>query len=446
MKQLVAFANAEGGRIIIGVNDRNRTIGVNDSNHVRSQLQDIAKNCDPPLKVVISSQRFSEKNVLILDVPPGSKQPYSCAEGYYLRVGASSQKMKRDDLLEFIKKVQPFCFDEQLCTEFRYPKDFDKEAFRLFLAKAGINGAGLKEEELLLNLGVATKQKRNLVFNNAGVLFFAKNPKKFIRQAVVTCLLLAGTDKVDILDRKDLEGNLFENVDQSIVFLKRHLSVRYKIEKLQREEILELPETALREAVLNAVTHRDYSQSGAVVMIEIYRDRVEIVDPGSLPPGIKKSELGKRSVHRNPIIADLFHRIGEVDKVGSGIRRIRQAAKEAKVPSPKFEVNGFFTVTFPKPIRAGVSQVSGQVPDKYRTSTEQVLTYCMEPRKSLEIQGKLGLKHRETFQENYLKPLVREGLIAMTIPDKPRSSKQRYVTTSKGLKVLKEASRKGRKK
>lgn len=443
-KELVAFANAEGGRVIVGVNDRNGLTGVQDSNAQRAQLQDIARNCDPSIDASITSKQLEGKSILVIDVPEGQRKPYACGDGFYLRVGTNSQKMKRDELLEFIRRVQPYCFDEQLCPEFQYPKDFDAEAFRFFLSRAGISPGKLKRDDILCNLGVAKRRGRKLVFNNAGVLFFARQPTKFIRQAVVTGILLAGTTKVDILDRKDFDSNLMENVRQAMIFLKRHLSLRYKIETLQREEILELPESALREAVLNAVTHRDYAERGAVVMVEIYSDRVEISDPGGLPPGLKRSELGRKSVHRNPLIADLFQRMGEVEKVGSGIRRMREAAKEAGVPAPRFEATGFFTITYKKPDVTPALEAPSrhQVGTKLALSQHQVaaLELCRVEKSLVQLMEGTERSDRTKFRDGIVKPLLEAGLLALTIPDKPRSSKQRYVTTSKGLGVLKNTT------
>lgn len=103
-------------------------------------------------------------------------------------------------------------------------------------------------------------------------------------------------------------------------------------------------------------------------MVEIYRDRVEIIDPGELPPGMKRSDLGHKSVHRNPRLADLFHRMGEIEKIGSGIHRMRNAAKKAHVAPPRFEVSGFFVITFKRTdVGVPLTENMGQVPDKYRT-------------------------------------------------------------------------------
>lgn len=435
-KEFVAFANAEGGRILIGANDSNHIVGVNVSNRIIAQIEDIARNCDPTVHLTISKYRYETKDILIINIPEGVKKPYGCSDGYYLRVGSCSQKMRRDELLEFVRKVQPFCFDEQLCPDFSYPKDFDIKAFDLFLERANIVQGGLKREDILCNLDIATRKGKKILFNNAGVLFFAKRPIKFIRHAKVTCLLLAGTDKVHILDRKDLEENLPANVEQTMIFLKRHLSLRYKIEKLKREEILELPEAALREAVLNAVTHRDYHERGAAVMVEIYRNRVEISDPGGLPPGLKKSELGRKSIHRNPLIADLFHRTGEVEKVGSGIKRMREAAKAAGIPAPHFESTGFFTITYHKSAKTTEHELPTQLATQSTDPVERLLNLLQQGDLSAgALRSALGIKHRPNFRTNYLHPALKAGLIEYTIPDKPNSRLQKYRVTTLGKKI-----------
>ncbi|MBI5299847.1 MAG: putative DNA binding domain-containing protein [Deltaproteobacteria bacterium] len=348
-REMVAFANGEGGKIFIGINDAGEVVGFETTNRLLAAIQDFARNCDPPVKISAAKARIKSQNILVIDVPEGSKKPYSCGDGYYLRVGPTSQKLRRDELIEFIQKIRPYYFDELPCPEFQYPKDFDKRAFSSFMQKGKIHQGDASTVDILKNLGVVAHTRGNkIIFNNAGVLFFAKEPRRFIPQSELTCVLFQGTGKADILDRKDMQGTLPENVEQAMVFLKRHLSLRYEIKTLQRKEILELPENALREAVLNAVVHRDYSIRGSIVMVEIYRDRVEIVDPGGLPPGMKRSDLGKRCVHRNPKLVDLFHRMGEIEKIGSGIRRMKDATKKAHVPPPRFEVTGFFVAVFKK--------------------------------------------------------------------------------------------------
>ncbi len=352
-KAFSAFANAEGGRVYVGVADNGEVRGPQFTNRLLSQIRDTARHCDPPIDVELVPFKYEGHDLLMIEVFESGQKPHGCSEGYFLRTGPNSQKMSRDELLRFLRAQSPSFFDETPCPRFRYPADFSVAAFKRFLDAAKINSSGLKREDLLVNIGVAERRGKSLVFNNAGVIFFAKRPTLFHIQSKITCLLFMGTQRVDILDRKDLDGGLIQNVEDAMAFLKRHLPLRYEIKTLKRKEIMAVPEDALREAVLNAVIHRDYFQRGGVVMVEIHRDKVEIVSPGGLVPGLTIETLGGRSLPRNPLIADMFLRADEVEKAGTGIGRIRNAVAKAGLEPPRFSSDAFFAISFPLPATPG---------------------------------------------------------------------------------------------
>ena len=277
-----------------------------------------------------------------------------------------------------------------------------------------------------------------LLFQNAGVLFFARNVRHFFPQAYNTSLL--AKDKVHILDRKDFDGGLVADIENALRFIERNTRTAYRIEGLKRQNIPEYPMKALREAITNAVMHRDWFFDGANVFVEIYTDRIEVVSPGSLPKGVTLADLGRKSVRRNALVSDLLHRIDFVEKAGTGIRRIRDEASAQDCPEPQFEANSFVTVTFrPNPeVRAEaeerpMNRVAGEVAGEVRLL--QVMSGEMTRQR---LQEALGLKHEDHFRKAYLIPALRSGLIEMTIPDKPRSSKQRYRLTAAGSKYLKQ--------
>jgi ATP-dependent DNA helicase RecG len=202
---------------------------------------------------------------------------------------------------------------------------------------------------VLKNLGCAEiAGNGNLSYTNAGILFFRNNHQNVhFDFAQVVCALYKGTDKVDIIDAKEFGGGIIENIDNAIVFLKRNLKVGYEIKSLQRKNVLELPEDALREAVTNSVCHRDYFEKGARVMVEIFDDRVEITNPGSVPKGITKDNFGNTSVTRNPVIASLLHRAHYIERMGTGIKRMIKAMETAGFEKPEFKNEGaFFKVIF----------------------------------------------------------------------------------------------------
>lgn len=202
---------------------------------------------------------------------------------------------------------------------------------------------------------------------------------------------------------------------------------------------------ALREAIINAVMHRDWFMEGANVFVEIYTDRIEISSPGGLPKGMKLSDLGHKSVRRNALIADLLHRIDFIEKAGTGIKRIRDEARAQGCPEPVFEETGFVTATFfPNPeVRAqagtnlalGRHQVAGEVAGLLDAIQSGSMTRA-------EAQATLGLSGQANFRNRYLEPALKLRLVAMTIPDKPRSRMQRYRITPLGLEVLKKAKEK----
>jgi ATP-dependent DNA helicase RecG len=188
---------------------------------------------------------------------------------------------------------------------------------------------------------------------NAGVLFFSKSTEFLLLQAKVVCVLYKGTEKLNILDKKDFYGNIVQNIEDGIMFVKRHTNIEYKIENLRREEIPEIPDIALREATINAVCHRNYFEKGANVMIEIFDDRVEISNPGGLPSGLDAKEFGTKSVVRNPVIASLLNRADYIEQIGTGINRIKNSVKEHGQGNVEFYYNNFFTVTFTRTKKLG---------------------------------------------------------------------------------------------
>ncbi len=203
------------------------------------------------------------------------------------------------------------------------------------------------------------------------------------------------------------------------------------IQHVKREEQPELPEEALREAVVNALAHRDY-RSTANVQVYIFKDQVEIVSPGWLPAGMTEADLGIKSIPRNPLLFGILHRMEAVEHIGSGIRRIRNLCREYKVAEPRIEVaEHWFTIIFPRPGMAQRKKFHDDTPQVTPQVVKLVEMIDGEMRRE-DIMCSLGLKDRMHFVDSYLKPAMDEGIVEMTIPEKPRSRRQRYRLTSKG--------------
>ena len=358
-KEMVAFANASGGSIFLGIADDGQIVGVADSNRLRSQIQDIANNCDPRLPVRLVSHR----RVIEIVVPEGTDKPYSCNEGFFLRIGPNSQQLTRDEIFRFAIRSNKVRFDEQFETTADSEDLLDNDKIRQFLLKRGLPER-TKASDLLINIGLAQKQQNRLLLTRAALLFFGRDPQRHFPEAYVTSALYADETRAKVLDRLDVKGTLEEQVTGTVGFIRRNLRVSYRIEKAgPREEIPEIPEAVYREAVLNALTHRDYFSDTTHVYVHMHPGRMEISNPGGLPDGLSLEELGTRAVPRNRLIADIFYRMGYVERLGSGIYRMRSAMAAEHLPAPRFlpTMNAFKVELFSSFLTAGLSQEEAEI-------------------------------------------------------------------------------------
>jgi ATP-dependent DNA helicase RecG len=283
---------------------------------------------------------------MVVTVPEGTNKPYSCAKGFYLRSGPNSQKLERDSIIDFFQNEGHIRYDEIVRQDLPLEERFNEAAYKRYVRTAKISDV-LGRDTILMNLDCAADVDGRLCFTNAGALVFRINDEdvKF-RHAGIVCALYKGIDKAYIIDAKELNGDIVSNIEDAISFLKRHLNMRYKIETLRRENILELPEDALREAVINAACHRNYFEKGARIMVEVFDDRVEVTSPGGVCKGITAENFGRVSITRNSVIASMLYRIDYIEEMGTGIVRMKNAARDANVAEPKFDLHHFFRVTF----------------------------------------------------------------------------------------------------
>jgi len=338
-KEMAAFANSEGGRIFLGISDDNKLKGIKITNKLKSQIQDIARNCDPHVKIILEEIG----NVLIINVKEGIDKPYKCSSGFYLRQGPNSQKLTRDEIINFSIGEGKIKFDEQFNTKFDFKKDFDNNKLIDYLRRAKISKI-MPTEKILLELDAAEKNKK-LNFNNAGMLFFAKNPQFFISHSVFTCVLFRDKEGSDIIDRQEIEGNLIQIVESVMKFVEKNTRVAYRFTgKPQRENVYEYPLEAIREAVVNSVTHRDYFESGHNNILRIFPNKLTITNVWIKPLWFK---LGRDTFRRNKIIANLFTRIGWIEKVGSGFARMKNYCREVRAPIFKLDADKkYFRIVF----------------------------------------------------------------------------------------------------
>jgi ATP-dependent DNA helicase RecG len=304
------------------------------------------------------------------------------------------QKLSTAKIIEFVEKSGRIQFDERVRKDVNFEENLDASLVDQFMTSAKIKNVFQDKVHILSSLGVVKQVSGTRYFTNAGILFFTTTPSSIIKQAQITCVAFNGTEKVDILDRKDFKDDLITNIDSGLAFLRRHLNEASHIKGLKREDVLEIPLVALREALVNAVAHRNYLETGAHIMIEIYSNRVIISNPGGLPDGLTEKDFGKYSLSRNPVISDLLLRAGLIEKLGTGVNRIKDLIKEAKLPEPEFHFNNFFAVTFFRE-SAEINQIKGGAKSSAKLTDRQqeVLNLIIDNNQitKTELAEKLGI-------------------------------------------------------
>ena len=439
-RDIVAFANSKGGLLLLGVDDRGKVVGEKLTNKMKAEINAIARNCDSSIH--IKKIRQAGK-IVVIEVAEGDEKPYSSSSGYFRRLDAVTQKMTQREVSAIFRETEDISFEDIACKDLSL-KEISLKKVKSFLQEANmsykISKANLSF--FLTSLSICNKGK----INNAGALMFASKVEKFVPHAESIFASFKGTDKTNIYDRNDVKDDLLIQFGEAVAFFKKHLNVRSEIRGFDRFDIYEIPLDALREAVVNAIVHRDYAIKGTSIYVRIYDDRVEIENPGGLPDGITKRDFGKSSVRRNPIIVDLFHRMGKVERMGSGIERMRELMRDAGLKEPVFEMDAFFRVTFYRDprysLKADRFQKAGkkdrETGEKTRgitwekilregvekgveklTLTRQKIINHMQQNKTIsakELSVLVGISHRK-IQEN-ISWLKEKGLIKRIGPDK----------------------------
>ena len=255
VEDMVAFANTKGGIIILGVRDNKTVIGEELTNDLKARINSLGRNCTSPIQAKIRQV----KNLVVIDVPQGDEKPYGCGAGYFRRLDGTTQKMSNHELRIMFREHEVISFEEKINKEVTW-QDISRDKIKNFLKEADIGIKKIVARDILTSLNVALNDK----ITNAGVLFFAENLRRFILHAQMTLIAFKGKDRIHIFDRQDIQDDLLTQFNGAIFFLKKHLNRRSEIKGVNREDIYEIPLEALREAVANAIIHRDYGMRAPV--------------------------------------------------------------------------------------------------------------------------------------------------------------------------------------
>jgi len=438
LRWVCGFANAEGGVLHIGRNDKGVVVGVPN---IAKLMEDIPNKVRDILGIMVEVNLRQEGGREYLEIAVESyPYPVSYKGEYHLRSGGTKQELKGAALDKFLLRKQGKHWDGVPVPHVA-AKDLSKAAIDRFRKLA--RQSQRLDSAILREATPALIEKLRLVdgayLKRAAVLLFHPDPERFVTAAFVKVGFFR--TNTDLLYHDEIHGDLFTQVTQTMdLLLTKYLKAGISYRGLQRFETFPVPEAALREAVLNAIIHKDYS-SGTPIQISVYPDKLMLWNPGELPLDWTVAKLkGKHPSHPfNPDVANAFFRAGMIEAWGRGIERIMEACRMANAPVPalRYEPSGLW-VEFSYPALAEVV-ATDPVADPVADPVERVVTVVgglsLAPS---EIQKLLRLKHRPTFRANYLRPALERGLVEMTLPAKPSSRLQQYRLTGAGKSRLAE--------
>lgn len=328
-KTLVSFANTDGGDYIVGVTNDNKIVSIGDLDQVMRIIDDIAhQRCEPPITVIQETIKVDNKIVLVVHIPKGSHRPYRTASGrFYIRSANHSRQASREELLRIFQADRSLFFDESPVANATY-NDLNFEVFSEFLYDYfDIKANDEQLRSYLRNLHLIDNKNKPTL---SGLLFFGKKPQNFFPTAKIICAFIKATDiSVAPTDKKEMTGRVLDILQDTQRFVKLYLTEEHRVQGFEPEMKFEIPEAALREALVNALAHRDYTINAAIRVL-IFTDRIEIRTPGKLPNTvtIESMKIGGSHVLRNPTVYNLLSKYGFVTDLGSGVRRIIKLIKE----------------------------------------------------------------------------------------------------------------------
>ena len=405
LKTVVAFANGSGGNIYVGVNDDRTATGIKEEPFdLEEKLTSIIYDSISPIpNLYFQTSAFEDKIIFIIRVLPGANKPYYLKKlgpegGIFVRIGSTNRKADSQVAAELRRQARNISLDQEI------DPSFDCDILDRRLLEKFIEFRGLKIKP---NLDYFVKIKAAQRYDHTchptidGILLFCSTLPDEYSYARFRVSRFKAENRADLINSTTINDGLLAMPEKIMDFVRLYMEKKVEISALQRKEDYDIPLPAIREGILNAICHRDYSLTGADNKLDIFSDRIEITSPGTLPLGITLQDLGEGiSEVRNRFIVKIFCEAGYVEQLGTGIMRIKEACRTNALPEPKFEEMGnFFKVTIFSS-RLALSPDLEDVHDLIRPGA---------PSGSREIAEKLNI-HQNTALKR-LKQLEEKGLI-----------------------------------
>lgn len=430
IKSLVAFANTSGGKLVIGIgDDEHEVIGVDEA-EVFSMIDTITNvisgTVEPQLVPNITCSTVYGKCIIIVEIYPGNHRPYYIKsigkeKGTYIRIAGSTRHVDSIQLKELELQGMNQSYDETVLVG----HELDIEAaqklcvdIKKYIVESTDGKVKVKDVTIqnLENWGIV-KRIENTFVPTVAFDLLTTNSNRF---AKVQCALFKGITRSVFIDKREFEGSLYSQIEEAYRFILKHINLSAEIDGIIRKDIYELPVKAIREAIVNAVTHRNYMDNSCV-QVCIYDDRVEITSPGMLFGGLTlEMMMSGSSKIRNTGIAEIFSRMHIVEGWGTGVQRMLDGCKEYNIQPPKFtEIGDCFRVEFFRKKTNVQENVHVNVQENKKMSKKELVCELITERNDIsnkEIAEKLNCSPKTVYR--YIKELKLDGIIERVGSDK----------------------------
>lgn len=442
---LSSFSNQQGGGVIVfGIDEKAGfdICGVYDASDLQKKIMEQSLQMEPTVRPLCTVAEIDGKIVVSAEIQEIDNFMKPCfykgagrLKGSYIRVADGDRQMTEYEVYSyeaFKQKIQ----DELRIVERAEIDDIKTDAFAKFMVELKnrkTNLSQLSEEKICHLQGFTENNKPTL----AGIMLFSDYPQAFFPQLCITAVSIPGTEMSmtgsvgeRFIDNQRIDGTIIQMIDDAILFVRKNMKTKTIIDANtgKRMDKTEYPIVAVREIIINALVHRDYSihTDSAPVTIRMFSNRMEVENPGGLYGRMTLDQLGKMSADtRNPFLANALEILGETENRYSGIPTIVNAMKEWGLPAPEFENDkGVFRVT--------LFNTEEPVIEAEYSIEQELIDFCKTPKSRNEIKELFdGRKTIAYVMAKYIHPLIKNGKIKLTIPDKPKSKNQKYVAAEK---------------
>ena len=422
IKSLVAFANTSGGKLVIGIEDENHEVIGVDEAEVFSMIDTITNvisdTVEPQRVPNITCSTVFGKYIIIVEIYPGNHRPYYIKSigkerGTYIRIAGSTRHVDSIQLKELELQGMNQSYDETVLVGHELDMDAAQKLcvdIKKHIVETTDGNVKIRDVTFqnLENWGIV-KRVENILVPTVAFDLLTTNSNRF---AKVQCALFKGITRSVFIDKREFEGSLYSQIEESYQFILNHINLGAEIDGIIRKDIYELPVKAIREAIVNAVTHRSYMDNSCV-QVCIYDDGVEITSPGMLFGGLTlEMMMSGSSKIKNTGIAEIFSRMHIVEGWGTGVQRMLDGCKEYNIQPPKFtEIGDCFRVKFFRK-KTNVQE------NKKMTKKELVCEIIVERNdiSNKKIAEKLNCSPKTVYR--YIKELKSDGIIERVGSDK----------------------------